>query len=168
MKKTGFTLIELLVVVLIIGILSAIAVPQYMTAVEKVRSAEALTNLKALATAMELYILANGEPSKNLDNLEIFLEGEKISDTKIALKNFTYDIRNFLGGMREYEIVATRKDDGSDLHKYYIYYSATHDNELECVAKTEAAKKICAPMCLGNSFSAPSVNGYFYCVITKW
>lgn len=60
-KKSGFTLIELLVVVLIIGILAAIALPQYQKAVEKSRVSEAKTILKALAEAENAYILSTGE-----------------------------------------------------------------------------------------------------------
>ena len=67
----GFTLIELLVVVLIIGILAAVAVPQYQKAVEKSRAVQALTATKALAQAEEVYYMSNGEYTDQFDKLDI-------------------------------------------------------------------------------------------------
>jgi len=75
MKNTtkGFTLIELLVVVLIIGILSSIALPQYQKAVEKIRVAEVMTYADAWIKAQQLYKMANGSFSNDLTNLDISL-----------------------------------------------------------------------------------------------
>ena len=67
----GFTLIELLVVVLIIGILAAIALPQYQKAVIKARFAGIETDLKTLARAQDLYYLTNNQYASSMTDLDI-------------------------------------------------------------------------------------------------
>lgn len=58
--RQGFTLIELLVVVLIIGILSSVALPQYTKAVEKARASEAIQTAATLTRAVDIWLMENG------------------------------------------------------------------------------------------------------------
>ena len=73
--KKGFTLIELLVVVLIIGILSAVALPQYTKAVEKSRTTEAVTLLGDLLNAEQIYKMSTGSYTNDMTLLDLQLPG---------------------------------------------------------------------------------------------
>ena len=76
-KDKGFILIELLVAVLIIGILAAIALPKYESAVEKARMSEAIVNVKTIFEASERYRLATGTCPDDIDDLDVNIIGDK-------------------------------------------------------------------------------------------
>ncbi len=69
--RSGFTLIELLVVVLIIGILAAVALPQYQKAVWRSRFATIKALTKSIAQAEEIYYLSNGSYTTDVNNLDL-------------------------------------------------------------------------------------------------
>lgn len=83
----AFTLIELLVVVLIIGILSAIALPQYKKAVIKARFAEAIINLKAIGEAQQVCALEK-DSYCYFDEMAITLPGG--NSWEVLTENFVY------------------------------------------------------------------------------
>ena len=99
MKTTaGFTLIELLVVVLIIGILAAVALPQYNKAVMKSRAMEVKMFIANVEKAMELYVIDNGLSDAGYiswDALDIDVSsvcnsiGDQSGGYKCTAKNFT-------------------------------------------------------------------------------
>jgi type IV pilus assembly protein PilA len=67
----GFTLIELLVVVLIVGVLSAIALPSYLNQAAKARASEARSALGAINRAQQAYYLESGTMTGNPSNLSV-------------------------------------------------------------------------------------------------
>ncbi len=79
----GFTLIELLVVVLIIGILAAVAFPQYQKAVEKSKASVVMQNLTNLQPAIDLYVFAHGNPGNDIDIIGFLHGGSQILDLDI-------------------------------------------------------------------------------------
>ncbi|WP_424244817.1 prepilin-type N-terminal cleavage/methylation domain-containing protein [Elusimicrobium posterum] len=71
LNTSGFTLIELLVVVLIIGILAAIALPQYNKAVERARVTEIIIGMRTIQKAQQEYFLMHSEYATDLTELTL-------------------------------------------------------------------------------------------------
>ena len=133
----GFTLIELLVVVLIIGILAAVALPQYQVVVLKSRAIKLQTLADSFREAQQVYYLSNGHYADKFEQLDLDLPtGATITSVPPNGERATYPNGIKVTSLLYGNAIFVGSDRGIGIHSYF---GGGH----RCQAYNEIADKVC-------------------------
>lgn len=153
MNKKGFTLIELLVVVLIIGILAAMAMPQYFKAVERSRMTEADTLLGSIAQAQRRKFLQTNRFVTNYRALDVspkdsngslyYTKGNPATGANGNGFGVTLSGTTFQTGIA----TATRYAAGGNLQYQYSLSRYYQGDNVTCTGTNTAGQELCADFC---------------------
>ena len=123
--------------VLILGIVAAIAMPQYFRATERARVAEATTMLSAVSQSQQRYYLQTGHYARTWSQLDIAPENCSSENTSSC------DTGTFTLELKSKGVSASRT--GNEQFQYTLYkeYNAT-GNQIQCEPLTPSAKSVCA------------------------
>ena len=153
----GFTLIELLVVVLIIGILAAMALPQYFKAVERSRMTEAVAIMDSVAKAQRRKFMQTNDYANDFRGLDVSLKGARgwryytkgDPQTGAGGNGFIIDVSP--GNFSDGAVHAIRMYDGNSrapslqyqygLDRYY------QGDNVNCYGINQAGRELCADFC---------------------
>ena len=155
-NKKAFTLIELLVVVLIIGILAAVALPQYRVAVGKAKIMRLVPMMRSIEKAQLAYRLANGKYSTNFSELDIDIPAGGNVNTAanyVTYADFKCQIK--VSGS------SLACGEGIDSSEHKLHLELYHDTTMFCWAYNETDKAICKSICQKNP--TPQDNGFSVC-----
>ena len=100
--QQGFTLVELLVVVVIVGILSAVALPQFMSQTKRAAATEGTQQASSIAKQAAAYYLEQGTLGDVDETCETYAGKLNVDNT-----NFTYKCK---GDKEKFEVIAEGKD----------------------------------------------------------
>lgn len=135
MKKNnfGFTLIELLAVVLMIGILTSVALPQYRKSVQRAEAMEALVNLKSLFDSAKRYRSANSAAPTKLNGLDIsFFDADNENASTFNMGKYQYTFASD-------KITASRLNGNYRFNMYYKHGTLGRD-ALTCQITSTGGK----------------------------
>ena len=148
----AFTLIELLVVVLIIGILAAIAIPQYQKAVYKSRFSALMPITKAIADGNEAYYMAYSTYADDPSKLDIKGKNSYSDGTQLTMHSG-----------EDYAYVMASRTNYPDNH-YIVYqkHSVNYPGEVHCEAKDndDRAAWLCQSLGATQSIGKTITEGY--------
>ena len=156
-NNKGFTLIELLVVVLIIGILAAMAMPQYFKAMERSRMTEAVTLLANIAQAQQRKYMQINAYAKNYSGLDVAPKGASAgnyctkgtlaADGKCGKGNgFLVSLEQTNTTLNKGNAVAKRVGPGTLQYQYNLvrYYNG---EGTQCNAENKNGAELCMDFC---------------------
>ena len=171
-NNVGFTLIELLAVVLIIGILAAVALPQYQVAVAKSRLGAVMSQVKTYKQAAESYYLAKGNYKNDISVLDIdFNDCDPSFSAWCQTDKVIFDI--YTGGsFCSADVGAILIQNNTATNSFGLCLD--HSNKpgkIYCGAKTDnpVANKVCkslggttfiSSVCVSGPLSSPACNLY--------
>ena len=153
----GFTLIELLVVVLIIGILAAMALPQYFKAVERSRMAEAITIMDSIVKAQRRKFMQTNHYATKFEGLDVspkgatgrtyFTKGDPTTGAggngfEITILRPSFEF----GYVRVERMFNGRASDASLQYQYVLHRYYQNDN-VTCYGNNQAGRELCADFC---------------------
>ncbi len=153
----GFTLIELLVVVLIIGILAAMAMPQYFKAVERSRMTEAVTLMDSIAKAQRRKFMQTNRYAETFEGLDVSPKGATggsyytKGDPRTGRGGNGFWISINSGGFSSGDLRVFRMVDGN-LHPPSLQYQYGlirfyQSDNTTCWGRNQAGRELCADFC---------------------
>ena len=156
-RLDGFTLIELLVVVLIIGILAAMALPQYFKAVERSRMTEAVTLMDSIAKSQRRKFMQTNRYANEFEGLDVapkgatgvryFTKGDPVTGAGGNGFSIFFGNTSFrFGSVWAYRMFNGRTNNSSLQYQYSLARYYQSDN-VTCSGFNDAGKELCADFC---------------------